>query len=92
MKSIQFSSDRDSLYMSHNWRDSGVSAISMLKQVLLQQIFGSSVSQASYLNMRKDVIRSRMNMMIQIVIFSDFFMFDDLRVNILCSFLKGAGA
>ena len=76
MKSIQASSDRDSLYMSHNWRDSGVSAISRLKHVLLQHIFGLSVSQASYLNMRKDTIESRMNIMIQIVNFVVFFMFE----------------
>ena len=83
MKSIQSSSDRCSLCISHNWRDSGVSAISRLKQLLLQQIFGFSISHASYLNMRKDMIESRINIMIQIVIFVDFFMFGDLRVNIL---------
>ena len=72
MKSIQSSSDRCSLCISHNWRDSGVSAISMLKQVLLQQIFGFSVSHASYLNMIKDVMKSKMNMMIQLVNFVVF--------------------
>jgi hypothetical protein len=77
--------------MSQSWRDSGVLAISRLKHVLLQQIFGSSVSHASYLNTRKEMIKSRINMIIQIVFFVDFFMFGDLRVNILCSFLKGAG-
>jgi hypothetical protein len=71
MKSIQFSSGKDSLYISHNWRDSGVSAISMLKQESLQQIFGFwfSISHASYLNTRKYMIKSRMNAIIQIVIF-----------------------
>jgi len=69
MKSIQSSSDKDSLYMSHNWRDSGVSAISRLKQVLLQQIFGVSISQASYLNTRKNMIKSGIKMIIQIVTF-----------------------
>ncbi len=78
MKSIQASSDRDSLYMSHNWRDSGVSAISRLKHVLLQHIFGLSVSQASNLNMRNDMIKSRMKMTIQIIILVDVFMFDFL--------------
>jgi hypothetical protein len=62
--------------MSHNWRDSGVSAISMLKQVLLQQIFGFSTSHASYLNMIKDVIKSKMNMMIQLVILVGVFMLE----------------
>ena len=62
--------------MSQSWRDSGVSAISRLKQVLLQQIFGLSVSQASYLNTRKDVIRSRMKMTIQIIVLVDVFMFE----------------
>ena len=59
MKSIQFSSGKDSLYISHNWRDSGVSAISMLKQESLQQIFGFwfSISHASYLNTRKYMIK-----------------------------------
>ena len=75
-KSIQSSSDSSSLYISHSWRNSGVAAISRLKQVLLQQIFGFSVSHASYLNMRKDTIESRMNIMIQIVNFVVFFMFE----------------
>ena len=51
-------------------------AISRLKQVLLQQIFGFSVSHASYLNMIKDVIKSKMNMMIQIVILVGVFMLE----------------
>jgi len=78
MKSIQSSSDRCSLCISHNWRDSGVSAISRLKQALLQQIFGLSVSQASYFKMRKDVIKSGMNIVIQIIILVDVFMVDFL--------------
>ena len=76
-KSIQSSSDSSFLYISHSWRNSGVAAISRLKQVLLQQIFGFSISHASYLKMRKDVIKIRM--MIQIVIFADFFMFNILN-------------
>ena len=82
MNSIQLLSDIDSLYISHNWRDSGVSAISRLKQVLLQQIFGLSVSHASYLKMRKDMIKSRMNIVIQIVILYDFFIRTCYVVNI----------
>ena len=69
MKSIQSLSDRDSLYISHNWRDSGVFAISKLKHLLLQQIFGLSVSHASYLNTRKDMIKTKMNRIIQFIIF-----------------------
>lgn len=77
MKSIPILSDNDSLYISHNWRDSSSAAISRLKQVvLLQQIFGFSDSHASYLNTRKDMIKSKMNIVIQIVIFIVFFMFD----------------
>ena len=62
--------------MSHNLRNSGVSAISKLKQELLQQIFlfWFSVSHASYLNTRKETIINRMNIIIQIVIFDFFFM------------------
>ena len=78
INNIQSSLGRDSLYISHNWRDSGVVAISRLKHVLLQQIFGFHVSHASYLNTRKDVITSRMKMIIQIVILDDFFMSDFL--------------
>ena len=74
MKNIHALSDRDSLYISQSWRNSGVFAISMLKQVLLQQIFGFSVSHASYLKMRNHVIKSRMKIIIQIVILYDFFM------------------
>jgi hypothetical protein len=59
--------------MSQSSRDSGVSAISRLKQLSPQQIFGFSVSPASYLNTIKEMIKSRINMIIQIVIFSDFF-------------------
>jgi hypothetical protein len=54
------------------------SAISALKQVLLQQIFGFSISHASYLKIRKDVIKSKMNIVIQIVIFNDFFIYGEL--------------
>lgn len=75
IKSIQSSSDRDSLYISQSWRNSGVSAISKLKHVLLQQIFGFSVSHASYLKMRKDAIKIRMKKVIQIVILYDFFIY-----------------
>ena len=82
MKSIQSSSDKLSLYISHNWRDSLLSAISRLKHMLSQQIFGLSFSHASYLKMRKDVIKSRMKMMIQIVILADFFMKSCYVVNI----------
>jgi hypothetical protein len=73
MKSIQSLSDRDSLYMSQSWRDSGVLAISRLKHVLLQQIFGFSISHASYLKTRKDMIKNRINRIIQVVILYDFF-------------------
>ena len=81
MKSIQSSSDRDSLYINQSWRDSEVSAISKLKQVLLQQILGVwfSISHASYLNTRKDTIKRRMNIMIQITIFLFFFIFNGLK-------------
>lgn len=83
IKSIQSSSDKDSLYMSHNLRDSLSAAISKLKHILLQQIFGSSVSlyshvsysHASYLNKRKDMIKISMKIIIQIVIFDDFFIY-----------------
>ena len=69
---------KDSLYMSHNWRDVSLSAISKLKQLLLQQIFGVwfSVSHTPYLNTRNDMTKSRMNIIIQIVIFDDFVMWD----------------
>jgi hypothetical protein len=60
--------------MSHSWRDSGVSAISKSKHVLLQQILGFSVSHASCLKMRKDMVKIRMKMTIRIVILYDFFM------------------
>ena len=79
MKSIQLLSGKYSLYMSQSWRDSGVSAISKLKHVLLQQIFGFSVSHVLYLNTRKEMIKIRMKTSIQIVIFDDFFMFDILN-------------
>jgi len=78
-KSIQSLSDKDSLYMSHIWRDSGVSAISKLKHVLLQQIFGFSIFNVSYLNKRKEMINIRMKMIIQIVIFDDFFIYNKLK-------------
>jgi len=52
MKNIHVLLDRDSLNMSQSWRNSGVSAISRLKHVLLQQILGFSVSHVSYLNIR----------------------------------------
>jgi len=78
MKSIQSLSDRDSLYMSQRWRDSGVFAISILKHVLLQQIFGFSVSHASYLKIRKDMTKIIMNRIIQIVILDDFFIYGEL--------------
>ena len=78
MKSIQLLSDRDSLYISHSWRNSGVSAISKLKQLLLQQIFGFPISHASYLKIRKDMIKIRINMIIQIVILYDFFIYGEL--------------
>ena len=76
MKSIQLLSGNDSLYINHNWRDSSLSAISKLKQVLLQHIFGDwfSVSHASYLKTIKDMIKIRINMIIQIVIFDVFVM------------------
>lgn len=77
MKSIQSLSDKNSLYISQSWRNSGVSAISRLKHVLLQQIFGFSVSHASYLKMRKDVIKIMMNRIIQIVILDDFFIYGE---------------
>ena len=73
-KSIQFVSGKFSLYMSHSCSDSGVSAISRLKHFLLQQIFGLFVSHALYLKTRKDVIKSSINMMIQIVILVVFSM------------------
>ena len=83
MKSIQLSSDKDSLYMSHSWRDSLSAAISKLKHVLLQQIFGYSVplyshvpySHDSYLKMKKDVIKIRIKMIIQIMILYEFFIY-----------------
>jgi hypothetical protein len=78
MKNIQSLSDRDSLYMSQRWRDSGVFAISILKHVLLQQIFGFSVSHASYLKIRKDMTKIIMNRIIQIVILDDFFIYGEL--------------
>lgn len=78
-KSIQFVSGKFSLYMSHSCSDSGVSATSKLKHLLLQQIFGLSVSHTSYLKTRKDVIKSRMNIVIQIVILYDFFIFEIMR-------------
>jgi hypothetical protein len=78
MKSIQSLSDRDSLYMSQRWRDSGVFAISILKHVLLQQIFGFSVSHVSCLKMRKDMTKIIMNRTIQIVILDDFFIYGEL--------------
>ena len=81
-KSIQSVSGKFSLYMSHNCSDSGVSAISKLKHLSLQQIFGLSVSHASYLKMRKDMIKSRMNIVIQIVILYDFFIRTCYVVNI----------
>jgi hypothetical protein len=78
MKSIQSFSDKDSLYMSHSWRDSLSSAISRLKHVLLQQIFGFSVSHTSYLKTRKDIIKNRMKMIVQIVILDVFFIYGEL--------------
>ena len=78
MKNIQSLSDRDFLYMSQRWRDSGVFAISILKHVLLQQIFGFSVSHASYLKIRKDMTKIIMNRIIQIVILDDFFIYGGL--------------
>jgi hypothetical protein len=68
MKSIQLSSGKDSLYISHNWRDSLLSAISKLKQLLLQQIFGDL-----FLNMKKHAVRTSISSIIQIIIFNDFF-------------------
>jgi hypothetical protein len=75
-------------------RDSLSAAISMLKHVLLQQIFGSSVSSyslalysdvsfshASYLNTMKDIIKIRKNKIVHIVILYDFFMFNVLLIN-----------
>jgi hypothetical protein len=78
MKNIQSLSDRDFLYMSQRWRDSGVFSISILKHVLLQQIFGFSVSHASYLKIRKDMTKIIMNRIIQIVILDDFFIYGEL--------------
>ena len=66
----------------------------MLKHVLLQQIFGSSVSlypfvlfsvvsysHALYLNTVKDIIKITKNKVIHIVILYDFFMFNILLIN-----------
>ena len=86
MKSIQSSLGKDSLYMSHNLRDSLSAAISRLKHVLLQQIFGFSVSlyfhnscsHASYLKKRKDMIKISIKAIIQIVIFDDFFIYGEM--------------
>ena len=78
MKSIQSLSDKDSLYMSQSWRDSEVFAISRLKHVLLQQIFGFSVSHASYLKTRKNIIKNRIKIIVQIVILIDFFIYGKL--------------
>jgi len=77
-KSIQSLSDSDSLYISQSLRDSGVSAISRLKQVLLQQISRFSASHASYLKMRKDIIKNRIKIIIQIMILYDFFICGEL--------------
>jgi hypothetical protein len=82
MKSIPLLLDNDALYINHNLRDSSSAAISRLKHVLLQQIFGFSDSHASYLNTRKDEIRIRMNIIIQSVIFVVLFMRTFYVVNI----------
>jgi hypothetical protein len=60
--------------MSHNLIDSLSAAISKSKHVLSQQIFGFSISHASYLKMKKDIIKNRIKMIIQIVILDVFFM------------------
>ena len=90
-KSIQFVSGKFFLYMSHSCCDSGVSAISRLKQLLLQQIFGFSVSHALYLNTRKERFKSRMNVIVQIIIFVDFFMWTCYVVNIFLVVISTVG-
>ena len=91
MKSIHSLSHRCSLYMSHNLIDSSSAAISRLKHVLLQQIFGSFVSQALYLKMRKDTIKIRMKMIIQIVILYDFFILSCYAVNLCLVVISAVG-
>lgn len=65
----------DSLYISHNWREASVSAISILKQLLLQQIFCGFVFQVLFRNMKKDVIKISILTIIQMIFFADFFIF-----------------
>ena len=77
MKSIQSLSDKNSLYMSHSWRDSLLSAISTLKQLLLQQILGFVFSHVLYLKMRKEMLKIRIKMIIQVVILDDFFIYGE---------------
>ena len=81
INNIQLLSDIDSLYISHNWRDVSVSAISILKHLSLQHIFGYFGYCSSYLNMRKYVVVSIMIKVIQIIIIDDFFIFYITFVN-----------
>ena len=77
---IPSSNHKDSLYISHSWRDVSSSAISILKHLLLQQICCGVDSQILFLNRKKANSKSMINIIIQIIVFDDTFMLTNQQI------------